>query len=118
MAAPNLISITTVIGKTQADWCPATLTSILANGANTSEVLRINGLFITNVGNADASVNVNFQRSGLSFYVAYNNLVPVGTTSVIMGKDNGLYLEEGDALRVSASSDNMLQYVITYEVMS
>lgn len=118
MAAPNLISITTVIGKTNADWCPSTLSAILANGASTSEVIRINGIFVTNVGNADAAVNLNFLRSGLSFYIAYNNLVPVGTTSVLMGKDNGIYLEEGDSLRISASSANTLQYVVTYEVMS
>jgi len=118
MAAPNLISVTTVIGKTSADWCPSTLTSILANGVSTSEVLRINGMFITNVGNADAAINVNFERNGLSFYLAYNNMVPVGTTTVIMGKDNGIYLEEGDSLRVSASSANTLQYVISYEIMS
>lgn len=118
MAAPNLITLSSVTGKTNADWCPATLSAILANGLNTSEVLRINGLFVTNVGNADAGVSVNIQRSGLSFYMAYNNIVAVGTTTIIMGKDNGIYLEEGDTLRISASSANTLQYVITYEVMS
>jgi len=118
MAAPNLIGITTVVGKTQADWCTTTLTAILANAANTSEVLRINSLFVTNVGNADASVNVNFQRSGLSFYVALNSVVAVGTTSVVMGKDTGIYLEEGDTLRISASANNSLQYLVSYEVIS
>lgn len=118
MAAPNLIGITSVVGKTQADWCPNTLTSILANAINTSEVLRINSLFVTNVGNSDAAVSVNFQRSGLSYYITFNNIIPVGTTTVIMGKDNGIYLEEGDALRIAASSASTLQYVISYEVIS
>lgn len=118
MAAPNLIGITTVTGKTQADWCTTTLTAILSNAANTSEVIRINSLFITNVGGADAAVSVNFQRSGLSYYISYNSLVPVGTTSVIMGKDTGIYLEEGDNLRVSASANSAFQYTVSYEVIS
>ena len=118
MAAPNLIGITTVVGKTRADWCTTTLTTILENGANTSEVLRINSVFVTNVGNSDAGVSLNFLRSGIGFYLSYNNPIAVGSSIVLIGKDTGIYLEEGDALRISATGPNAVQYVISYEVMS
>lgn len=118
MAAPNLIGITTVVGKTRADWCTTSLTSILENGSNTSEVLRINSIFVTNVGLVDVGVSLNFLRSGLGFYLAFNNPIAAGTSTVLMGKDTGIYLEEGDTLRASATASNAVQYVISYEVMS
>ena len=118
MAAPNLITITTVIGRTRADWCTTTLSSILSNDLNTSELLRINSIFISNVGLAEAGVKLDFLRAGQSFYITLNNIVPVGTSTVLMAKETGIYLEEGDSLRISASANNTLQYVISYEVIS
>lgn len=118
MAAPNLITIATVVGKTRADWCTTTATTILDNGLNSGTAIRINAVFISNVGNADAGVSLSLLRSGLSFYIALNNILATGTSTVLMGKDNGIYLEEGDALRISASAANALQYVISYEVIS
>lgn len=115
MAAPNLITIASVVGKTRADWCTATLVTILSNPANSGLALRINSIFISNVGSADAGVNLNLQRAGLSFYITLNNIVAVGTSIVLMGKDTGIYMEEGDNLRISASAANTLQYVISYE---
>jgi len=118
MAAPNLINISTVIGKTRADWCTTTFVIILDNGANTSQVIRINSLFVTNVGLADAGVFVDLLRSGLSFHIAYNNVISTGSTTVLMGKDTGIYLEEGDSLRIRASAASTLQYAVSYEVIS
>lgn len=117
MAAPNLIELTLVTGKTRADWCTTSLTSILTNSVASGEALRINGLFVSNVGNSDATVSLDFFRNNLSFYVVFNSIVAPGTSTVIMGKDNGLYLEEGDSLRIRASLGNALQYVITYDVL-
>lgn len=118
MAAPNLITISTVIGRTRADWCTTTLTTILENALNTSQLLRINSIFISNVGLAEAAVSLNLLRSGLSFYITLNNTVPVGTSTVLMAKETSIYLEEGDALRISATANNSLQYVISYEAIS
>jgi hypothetical protein len=118
MAAPNLISLATVSGKTRADWCLTSLTSILSNAVNSGEVYRINGLFVSNVGSSDVTVSLDFFRNGLGFFVCQNSPVPVGSTTVIMGKDNGLYIEEGDALRIRASATNSLQYIITYDILS
>lgn len=118
MAAPNLITIATVIGKTRADWCTTSLQTILDNGLNTSQVIRINSIFISNVGSSEVAVSLNILRAGLSFYVTLNNPVPTGTSTVLMAKETGIYLEEGDALRISATANNALQYVISYEVIS
>lgn len=118
MAAPNLITLSTVTGKTRADWCTTSLVSILDNPSASGQAIRINSIFISNAGAADAGVSLNFLRSGISFYITLNNVIAVGSSTVLMGKDTGIYLEEGDSLRISATASNTLQYVISYELMS
>jgi hypothetical protein len=44
--------------------------------------------------------------------------VPVGNSLVVIAKDTSIYLEESDALRVSAGQAGSLQYVLSYEIMS
>jgi len=118
MAAPNLIGITTAVGRTNADWCTTSLTTILENILASGTAIRINSLFVTNVDLNNAKINLEFYRNAIGFFIIKKSLVPSGTSSVLMGKDTGIYLEEGDSLRISASVANALQYVISYEIIS
>lgn len=118
MAAPNLISTTSIIGKTNAEFITAAGSNVLVNAVDSSLLLRVNVLYIANVVNADAFCTVIFNRGG-TYYPFHSNIrVPEGTTFVPIGKDTGIYLEEGDSLRISASSDGVLRYLVSYEVMS
>lgn len=118
MAAPNLITTTSIIGKTIAEWVPDTTTEILNNAVNSSEAVRINVLYITNLGIADATVTVDLFRNSVSYKIASGISVPIGNSMVAIAKDTSIYLEEGDSLRVSASAAGVLQYVASYEIMS
>lgn len=118
MAAPNLTTATSIIGKTKADWIPATLTAILTNTANSSQAFRINALFVTNLSSADSTVTVEIYRNFVGFKIANNIPAPTQNSLVIIGKDTTIYLEEGDSLRISAASASTLQYVVSYEIMS
>jgi len=118
MAAPNLISTTSIIGKTKAEWILDTLTTILANSANSSQLLRINVLYVTNLGSTDQTVTVDIYRNSVSYKIASAIPVPVGNSLVVIAKDTSIYLEESDQLRISASSASVLQYVASYEIMS
>lgn len=118
MAAPNLISATSIIGKTKAESITTSLTAILTNNANSSEVHRVNVLYVTNLGASDATVSADFYRGGVGYKIVHNLAVPVGQSVVAIAKDTSLYLEEGDSLRLSASQAGVLQYVLSYEVMS
>jgi hypothetical protein len=118
MAAPNLISTTSIIGKTQAEWVPDTLTAILSNPANSSQSYRINVLYVTNLGLADDVVTVDVYRNSVSYKLASAIPVPVGNSLVVIAKDTSIYLEEADSLRISAGQAGSLQYVISYEIMS
>jgi len=118
MAAPNIISATSIIGKTNANWITITPTAILNNPNNSSQVFRINSLYVSNLGAQDATVTVDFYRGGTAYAIVNASLVSVGTSSVPIAKDTGIYLEEGDQLRIAANLAGILQYVISYEVMS
>ena len=108
MAAPNLISASSITGKSVGEWITTSPLAIASNALNSSEVYRINTLFITNLGAADATATIDL----------YNLPVPIGASTVAIGKDTGIYLEEGDSLRISASQAGILQYLLSYEVMS
>ena len=118
MAAPNLISTTSIIGKTRAETLTTSMTAVLTNLANSGEVHRLNVLYVTNLGIADASVSDELYRGGVGYKIVYNLSVPVGQSIVAIGKDTSIYLEEDDSLRLSASQAGVLQYVLSYEVMS
>lgn len=118
MAAPNLITTTSIIGKTKAEWVPATLTSILTNPANSNQAWRVNVLYVTNLGIADSTVTVDIFRGATSYKLASSVPVPVGNSLVAIAKDTSIYLEESDSLRISARTAGVLQYVVSYEIMS
>lgn len=118
MAAVNLISATSIIGKTQAEWVTNTANVVLTNALNSSEVYRLNVLYVTNMGAADAAVTIDLFRGGVSYKIVYNLSVPIGNSTVAIAKDSSIYLEEGDSLRISANQAGLLQYVVSYEIMS
>lgn len=118
MAAPNLISVTSIIGKTRAEWVTAAPEVVVSNPINSNEVLRINSLYVTNLGSSDQTVTIDLFRGGVSYKIVYNLSVPVGGGVVAIAKDSSIYLEEGDSSRISASQAGVLQYIASYEVMS
>lgn len=118
MAAPNLISATSIIGKTHAEWVTTSPLVVITNTANSSEVHRINVLYVTNMGQADATVTIDLFRGGVSYKVVYNLPVPLNNSVVAIAKDSSVYVEEGDSIRISASLAGALQYLVSYEVMS
>jgi len=118
MVAPNLISTTSIIGKTNTEFITAAGANVLVNEVDSSQVIRLNVLYIANVVSADAFCTVILNRAGNSYPFHYNVKIPISTTFVAIGKDTGIYLEEGDSLRLTASSDGVLRYLVSYEVMS
>lgn len=118
MAAPNLVSSTSVIGKTHAEWVLTSATSILTNPSSSNSVYRINSLFVTNLGLQDALCTADLYRSSVSYKLAYDIPISVRSSVVIIAKDSSIYLEEGDAIRLFSNLPGALQFVISYEIMS
>lgn len=118
MVAPNLYAIGNVEGITAADGCSTSLATVLTNPALSNEVYRINSLYISNIQTNNAAVDVVFRKNNTNIYIAFNNIVTPGSTSVIVTRETFLYLEEGCSLLIKASLSGHLQYVLSYERMS
>jgi len=118
MAAPNIVNVTTITGKTAVLAPTTSPTDIVSNGAGSNTVIKINTLSIANInGSASATVNVSIFRSSVEYKFAHVISVPAGSTLVVLDKTNSIYLEEGDSLRVTASVNSYLHAVSSYEVI-
>ena len=117
MAAPNLVNMTTLTGKTAVMAVTTTPTALITNSAASGKVLKVDQLLVTNInGTTNATVNVDIFRSSVAYDIAYLMTVPAGATLDIIS--NRIYLEEGDSLRLTASSNSYLDAVASYEDIS
>jgi len=121
MAAPNLVNVSTITAKSiQANLNTTLTTEILANGASSGKVFKINNIIVANIdGTNAANASVFITKSGGSpIAIASTISVPADATLVVINKDTGLYLEEGDNIEAGASADNDLTITINYEELS
>ena len=121
MAAPNLVSPSTINGKTVGAALTTSSADILTNSAGSGKVLKVNAIYISNIdGTASAKVTVTFYDSSavVSYKLASTIVVPADATLVVVDKDAYVYLEEGDKIAALASANGDLEIVISYEDIS
>jgi len=116
MAAPNLLGLTTVTAKTSVQAITTSATNIVTNSGGSNTAIKINALYVSNINTAPATVNIDIYRSTTAYRVGYTITVPNQTTLDLISKI--IYLEEGDSLRLTASINNYLEAVCSYEVIS
>jgi hypothetical protein len=117
MAAPNIVNVTTIIGKTAVQQVTTSATAIVTNSSGSNKVFKINALYIANVdGVTAADISVALHRSSVSYEIAHTIAVPPDATLDIISKS--IYLEEGDELRLTASANSDLEAVCSYEEIS
>ena len=117
MSAPNLVNVTSILGKTVGGNLNTTLTtSLLANGASSNKLLKVNSIIVANVDGANAAdVTISWYNGSTDYYLASTVAVPADTTLIVLGKDAPIFLEEGQSLRGGASANGDLDVIISYE---
>jgi hypothetical protein len=118
MTAPNLFNITSVIGKTLAFDVTTSPVTLITNEADSNASIRINSLFVANIGNQTPTFTVNFIRTNITTRIARVVPCEVGNSVVVIGKDTSIYLEEGDTLTIQGSINSALQAVISYDIIT
>ena len=119
MAAPNIVNVSTIIGKTAVLAVTTTATAIANNGAGSNKIFKINSLTVSNIdGVNNADVTVDLFRSSVAYRIASTITVPADASLVVISKENAIYLEEGDSLRCTASANSDLEAVCSYEEIS
>jgi hypothetical protein len=118
MAAPNIVQVSTITGKTAVQAVTTSATAIVTNSASSDKVFKINALYVSNVdGTSSADVNVDiFSATSGAFHIAKTVAVPPDSTLDVISKS--IYLEEGWSLRLTASANSDLEAVCSYEEIS
>ena len=118
MAAPNVVSVATITAKTAVQAIGTSPAAIVTNSAASGKVYKVNTLLISNVdGAASADVTVDLYRSSTAYHLIKTAPVPVGSALDVLSTGS-IYLEEGDALRLTASAASDLEGVCSYEEIS
>lgn len=121
MAAPNIINITSLTGKLDVvNLSTTTNTGIVTNSSASGSVYRVNLIRATNIngtGPADISLSIVDSSASTTGYLAYTIAVPEDTTLTIIGKEDSVYLEEGDYITAQSSVANYISIVACYEVI-
>lgn len=128
MAAPNIVNVSTITGKTAVkavfidaasaqDSSTAQLTPLLSNAASSGKVFKVNALLVSNVhGTSNADITVVLYRSSTAYHLAKTVVVPADAALDVLSK--AIYLEEGDSLRLTAGANSTLEAICSYEEIS
>tara|TARA_R100001126_G_C4870116_1_gene172520 strand:+ start:11 stop:379 length:369 start_codon:yes stop_codon:yes gene_type:complete len=121
MAAPNLVNVSTITAKSVQATLNTTLTTeILANASSSDKVFKVNNIIIANIdGSSAVDVSVFITKSGGSpIAIASTISLPADATLVVIDKNTGIYLEEGDNIEAGASANSDATITINYEELS
>jgi len=117
MAAPNIVNVATITGKTAVQAVGTSATAIVTNSASSGKVFKVNALLVSNIdGTNNAEITVDLFRSSTAYHLAKTVVVPADATLDVLAK--AIYLEEGDALRLTANAASDLEAICSYEEIS
>ena len=119
MAAPNIVNVTSIYGKTVGAALGTSSADILTNSAGSGKVFKVNAIYVANVdgtNNADATVGFYDASATATYKLASTITVPADATLDIISKS--IYLEEGDKITALASAASDLEIVVSYEEIS
>jgi len=116
MAAPNIVNVTSILGKTDVK-AVTTIVGVIT-ACPTEKVYKINSLVVSNVNaTLDCDITVDLYRSGTPWHIAKGITIPANATLVVISKDMGIYLQENDLIRLAASNSGDLEALCSYEVI-
>lgn len=124
MAAPNIVNVSTITGKTNVvDLTSTSATLVLDNAASSGKVFKVNSLYVANVdGTNSAGITLSLYSEdnigGTATEIVSTVTVPADATLVVIDKDSFIYLEEDKSLGATASAANDLKIVCSYEEIS
>jgi dihydrodipicolinate reductase len=117
MAAPNIVNVTTIYGRTALAAVTTTLANIVTNDAGSGTVVKLNDVMVSNFSSAAITTNVVVGRGSSLYYLAGTMSVPANSALMVIAKDTVIYMEEGDYLQANASSTSA-HITASYEIIS
>ena len=124
MAAPNIVNVSTIIGKSATVALTSTsATTLVSNAASSSKVFKINMIQIANVDGTnacDVTVDVHSQDDGggTAYSLVSTISVPADASLVVVDKGTALYFEEDRSITATAGTASDLEVIVSYEEIS
>jgi len=124
VAAPNIVNVATITGKTVVvDLTSTSATSVVSNAASSNKVFKINSLIVANVdgtNNADITINLYSAAAigGTATQICSTVTVPADSSLIVIDKTSGIYLEEDKSIGAIAGAANDLKVICSYEEIS
>ena len=124
MAAPNIVNVSTIIGKSATVALSSTnATTLVSNAASSGKVFKINMIQVANVDGTnacDVTVDVHSAASGggTAYSLVATASVPADSALVALDKNTAIYLEENTSITATAGTANDLEVLVSYEEIS
>ena len=124
MAAPNIVAVQTITGKTTyVSLTTTSSTSLLSNAASSGKVLKVNNVIVANVDGTNAvnftlSYNTAAAGGGTDVQMVSTVSVPANATLIALDKSTSIYLEENTSITGLAGTASKLKVTISYEEIS
>jgi len=124
MAAPNIVNVSTITGKSATIALSTTSqTTLVSNAASSGKVFKINMIQVANVdGTSACDVTVDMHSAASGGGTAYSlvSTASVGADSslIALDKSTALYLEEDKSITATAGTANDLEVIVSYEEIS
>jgi hypothetical protein len=124
MAAPNIVNVSTITGKTAKVALTSTSqTTLVSNAASSNQVFKINMIQVANVDGTsacDVTVDVHSAAAGggTAYSLASTISVPADASLVVLDKNTALYLEENTSITATAGTASDLEVLVSYEEIS
>ena len=121
MAAPNIVSVSTITATTNAAALTTSTANVVVNSAASGKVYKINTILVTNIdGSSAANCTIGYYNSTAAavFKLAHLISVPAQASLTLIDKSSSIYLQEGEYINGSASANSDLEIIISYEQLS
>ena len=124
MAAPNIVNVSTITGKSfYLALANTSATALVSNAASSGKVFKINMIQVANVdGSVACDVTVKYHTQdhigGTGYALVSTVSVPQDSSLVVVDKNTALYLEEDRSISVTAGTANDLEVLVSYEEIS
>ena len=131
MAAPNIVNVSSIYGKTTY-YTPSGTTAVvlLTNASGSGKVLKINQIVAANVNGSsavDCTVSIytnggvaqgSAPSGGTAYPVVSTVSVPADASLIVTDKTTAIYLEEDKCISVTSGTASGITYSISYEEIS
>jgi len=121
MAAPNIVNVSTIIGKTNVAVLSTSSSNVVTNAAASNRVFKVNTIILSNFDGTtayDGTITMYSARAGVTKNLVSTVSVPADSSLVVLDKTTAVYMEEGDILAGVASAANKLDITVSFEEIS